>query len=99
MPAHFERVCSAIDELRRNLEIEFSQFGGSGLSQAVETHNLSDQSSLQAPSLLGETDSQPSRVASGDVTPDTSMSQRIDGGARKMVTRRRLTIELHQEVE
>jgi hypothetical protein len=54
--------------------------GESGLSQELESHNLS---SLNAASLLEHVNSKSSHVSSGDITSDTSLSQRIEGGAFK----------------
>ncbi|TVY89106.1 hypothetical protein LAWI1_G004645 [Lachnellula willkommii] len=86
MPTHLKRICSVIDKLPSDLNFEVSQQsepGESGLSQGLESHHLSNQSSHDAASLLEDADSQPSRVGSRDVTPDTSLSQRIDGKAFK----------------
>ena len=86
MPTHLKRICSVIEELSPDLDLEVSQQsepGESGLSQGLESHHLSDLSSHDAASLLEEADSQSSRVGSRDITPDTSLSQRIDGKAVK----------------
>jgi hypothetical protein len=85
MPTHLKRICSVIDDLPPDLDFEVSQQsepGESGLSQGLKSHHLSDQSSHNTASLE-EADSQSSRVGSRDVTPDTSLSQRIDGKAFK----------------
>jgi hypothetical protein len=98
MPTHLKRICSVIDELPPDLNFEVSQLsepGESGLSQGLESHHLSDQTSHDAASLE-EADSQSSRVDSRDVTPDTSMSQRIDGKAFKKPKKRARPVELHQ---
>jgi len=98
MPTHLKRICSVIDELPTDLDFEVSQQsepGESGLSQGLESHHLSDQSSHNAASLE-EADSQSSRVGSRDVTPDTSLSQRIDGKAFKKPKKRCRPVELHQ---
>jgi hypothetical protein len=90
MPTHLKRICSVIDDLPPDLDFEVSQQsepGESGLSQGLESHHLSDQSSHDAASLE-EADSQSSRVGSRDVTPDTSLSQRIEGGAFKKPKKR-----------
>ena len=97
MPAHLKRICSVIDELPPDLNFEVSQQsepGESGLSQGLESHHLSDQSSQYAASLE-EAGSQSSRVGSRDVTPDTSLSQRIEGGAFKKPRKRGRPGELH----
>ena len=99
MPTHLKRICSIIDKLPSELNFEVSQQSESresGLSQGLESHHLSDQSSHDAASLLEDADSQPSRVGSRDVTPDTSLSQRIDGKAFKKLKKRARSVELHQ---
>ena len=98
MPTHLKRICSVIDKLPPDPDFEVSQQsepGESGLSQGLESHHLSDQSSHNAASLE-EADSQSSRVGSRDVTPDTSLSQRIDGKAFKKPKKRCRPVELHQ---
>jgi hypothetical protein len=82
MPDHFKRICSVINKLPPDLDFEVleqSEPGESGLSQVLESHNLLEPSNQDASSLLEEADSQSSRV--GDVTPETSVSQRIKGGS------------------
>ncbi|KAG9234155.1 hypothetical protein BJ875DRAFT_504907 [Amylocarpus encephaloides] len=92
MPTHFKRICSVIDDLPPDPDFEVSEQSEPG----VESHYLSDQSSHDAASLLEEADSQASRVSSRDVTPDTSLSQRIDGKAFKKPKKRARPVELHQ---
>ena len=65
----------------------------SGLSQGLESHNLSELLNQDALSPLEEADSQSSRV--GDVTPETSVSQRIKGGALKKPKKGGRPVELH----
>jgi hypothetical protein len=99
MPTHLKRICSVIDDLPLDPDFEVSEQsepGESGLSQGLESHHLSDQSSYDAASLLEEADSQSSRVGSREVTPDTSLSQRIDGKAFKKPKKRARPVELHQ---
>lgn len=96
MPTHLKRLCSIIDNLPADLDFEVSKLGESGLSQGLESHHLSDQSSHDAASMLEEADRQSSRVGSRDVTPDTSLSQRIDGKAFKKPKKRARPVELHQ---
>ncbi|PVH70200.1 hypothetical protein DL98DRAFT_541025 [Cadophora sp. DSE1049] len=62
----------------------------------IQSHHFSDQSSHDAAFLLREADSQSSRVGSRDVTPDTSLSQRIDGKAFKKPKKKARPVELHQ---
>ena len=78
-----------------NFEVsQQSEPGESRLSQGLERYHLSDQTSHDAESR--EDDSQSSRVGSRDVTPDTSLSQRIDGKAFKKPKKRPRPVELHQ---
>lgn len=99
MPTHLKRICSVIDELPPNIDFEVSaqsEPGESGLSQGLESHHLYGQSSRDAASLE-EADSQLSRLSSGDITPDTSLSQRIDGGTFKKPRKRGRPVELRQD--
>lgn len=98
MPTHLKRICLVIDKLPPDLDFEVSEQSGageSGLSQGLESHHLSDQSSHDAASMLENADSQSSRVDLRDVTPDTSLSQRIDGKAFKKPKKRARPVELH----
>jgi hypothetical protein len=100
VPAHFKRICSVIDQLPPDVNFQISQQsepGESGLSQRLESHHFSDQSSYEAASLLEEADCQPSRVASPDVTPHTSLSEGIEGRASKKSRKRGPPGELHQD--
>jgi hypothetical protein len=86
MPSHLKRICSVVDALP-NFEVsQQSEPGESGLSQVLESQNLSELSNQDSPSLLEEADSQSSRV--GDVTPETSVSRRNEGGAFKKPKKR-----------
>jgi len=99
MPTHFKRICSVIDSLPSDINIEASQQaepGESRLSQGVESYRLSDQSSHDIASILEEADSQSSRVGSRAVTTNTSLSQRIDGKTLKKPKKRARPGELHQ---
>jgi hypothetical protein len=87
MPTHLKRICSVIDELPPDIDFEVSQepeLGESGLSQGLESHHLSDQSS------------QSSHFPSRDITPDTSLSQNIERRAFKKPKKRERPVELHQ---
>ncbi|CZR52123.1 uncharacterized protein PAC_02000 [Phialocephala subalpina] len=91
MPSHLKKICSVIDALP-NFEVsQQSEPGESGLSQVLGSYNLSELSNQDALCLLEEANSQSSHV--GDVTPETSVSQRIEGGAFKKPKRGRP--ELH----
>jgi len=96
MPTHLKRICSVIADLPLDFKVlQQSEAGESGFSQGLESHHLSDQTSHDAASLE-EADSQSSRVRSRDVTPDTSLPQRIEGGAFKKPRKRGRPVELHQ---
>ncbi|KAI9684129.1 MAG: hypothetical protein M1829_003399 [Trizodia sp. TS-e1964] len=98
MPTHLKRICSVINELPLDLDFEVSQqsqLGESGLSQGLESHYLSNQSSYDA-APLEKAISQATRIGSQDITPDTSLSQRIDGNAFKKPKKRARSEELHQ---
>ncbi|KAK3996889.1 hypothetical protein QBC44DRAFT_123425 [Cladorrhinum sp. PSN332] len=41
MPKHFERICSAIDQLPSNLDFDVPSLPETGLSQGLESHHLS----------------------------------------------------------
>ena len=96
MPTHFKRICSVIDDLPLDFKVsQQSEAEESGISQGLESHYPSNQTSHDAASL-DEDDSQSNRVGSRDNTPDTSLSQRIDGKAFKKPKKRGRPIELHQ---
>jgi hypothetical protein len=96
MPTHLKRICSVINDLPLDFKVsQQSEAGESRLSQGLESHHLSDQTSHDAASL-DEADSQSNPVGSRDVTPDTSQSQRIEGGAFKKPRKRDRPVELHQ---
>jgi hypothetical protein len=95
MPTHLKRICSIIDDLPPDLDFEVSQQsepGESGLSQGLESHRLSDHDAAS----LEEADSQSSRFGSREITPDTSLSQRIEGEEFKKPRKRGRPVELHQ---
>jgi hypothetical protein len=97
MLTHLKIICSVLDELLPDLDIVSSgqsEPEGSGLSQGLESHNLSELSNHDASSPLEEADSQLSCV--GDVTPETSVSQRIKEGAFKKPKKRGRPVEFHQ---
>jgi hypothetical protein len=60
IPIYFKRICSVIDKLPPDLDFEVSEqseLGESGLSQGLESHHLSDQSSHNTASILEEANS------------------------------------------
>jgi hypothetical protein len=98
VPTHLQRICWVMDELPPDLDFEASRQskpGESGLSQRLESHHFSDYSSHNAASLLGEVNSQSSRISSRGVTPNTSLSQRINGKAFEGSKKRAWHVELH----
>jgi hypothetical protein len=93
MPTHLNRICSAIDDLPLDFKaLPQSEASESGLSQGLESHHLSEHDAAS----LDEADSQSSRAGSRGVTPDTSLSQRIDGTSFKKPKKRARPVELHQ---
>lgn len=94
MPTHLKRICSVIDDLPLNFKVsQQSEAGESGLSQGLESHHLADQTSHDG--SLNEADSQSSRVGSQHVTPDTSLSRRIEEGKFKKRRKGGSSVELH----
>jgi hypothetical protein len=74
MPTHLKRICLVIDDLPLDFKVsQQSKAGESRLSQSLESHYLSNQTSHDVTSLE-EANSQSSRVGSRDVTPNTSLS-------------------------
>ncbi|RMD41992.1 hypothetical protein DV735_g3134, partial [Chaetothyriales sp. CBS 134920] len=77
MPAHLERLCSAIDAIPPDINFEISegsnlQFSSSsGLSQSVESHQLSDSGAT------GDDET------SQEVTPETSVAPTSEGATSK----------------
>ena len=73
MPAHFKRLCSAIDAIPPDIHFEVSeeselQFpSSSGLSQGLESHHLSES--------VATDDEEPRFLEPQKVTPDTSVTQ------------------------
>lgn len=100
MPTYLKRICSVIDDLLPDVQFEVSQeseLGESRLLQGLESHYLSYYSSHDAASLHDDSDSVLSRATSSqDVTPDTSLSQRIGGRVPKKLKKRARPEELHQ---
>ncbi|QSS59431.1 hypothetical protein I7I51_08866 [Histoplasma capsulatum] len=70
MPMHFDRICSAIDQLPPDFDFEVPLLLQSGLSQDLESPHLSR---LEQESLSEECGSQLDNVDPGEV-PDTSSS-------------------------
>lgn len=99
MPTHLKRICLVIDKLPPNSDFEISEQSEPGefrFSQGLESHHLSGQSSHGAAYMLEDADSQSSRVDLQNVTPDTSLSQKLDGKAFKKLKKRARPAELHQ---
>ncbi|KAK0617926.1 hypothetical protein B0T17DRAFT_495960, partial [Bombardia bombarda] len=84
MPAHFAKICSAIDQLPSALDFGVPSLRESGLSQDLESHHLS-QSDADSVSLPVEHDSQSSNAGQRGVTPG-SQSQRRGRGGRVSIT-------------
>ena len=72
MPAHFERLCSAIDKIPADLDFGVPPFSlNSGLSQDLGSHHLSEPTE---PESLSPEPSHRSIDAAGSNTPDTSFT-------------------------
>ncbi|KAI8630351.1 hypothetical protein F5Y19DRAFT_60637 [Xylariaceae sp. FL1651] len=84
MPKHFERICSAIDQLPSNLDFDVPSLPETGLSQGLESHHLSQPDDDTA-SGSKEDDCQSSIADQHRVTPDTSFT---GPGAAKRPRRR-----------
>jgi hypothetical protein len=81
MPKHLDRIRSAVDELPSDFDFEVAlPPEESGLSQDLESHNLS-RSSTELESLPVNRGSQSDTVDAGNITPDTSFTGR--GGSKK----------------
>ncbi|CAG8982693.1 hypothetical protein HYALB_00000974 [Hymenoscyphus albidus] len=87
MPDHFKRICSVIDTLPPDINFEVSRQsepGESRLSQGSESHHLSNYSSQ----LQEEADRQSIRISSQNITPQTSVSERIESSIKKGTNKR-----------
>lgn len=76
VPMHLKRICSVIDMLPSNVSFEVppqSELGEGGLSEGLESYNLSDQSRLDTESLQQGLDGQSA----------TSVSNQADARASK----------------
>ena len=87
MPIHVQRICSAIDELPPDIDFGLSE--SASFPQGFESQSC-QQLNAESTSMLGEDDSQSSLVASQDITPDTSVSQRTKRGSKKPKNNRTL---------
>ncbi|KAM3071142.1 hypothetical protein ACMFMG_010048 [Clarireedia jacksonii] len=84
MPSHFERLCSAIDQIPANLDFSVPPFSQSfGLSDDLQRHNLSGSSQ---PIPQSREHSQQSTDGAEDMTPNTSFT----GGRASKRPRNRL---------
>lgn len=79
MPAHFKKICSAINQLPANLDFDVPSLPETGLSQDLESHHLS-QSDADTVPLPAEQDSRSSDTGQENGTPGTSFT---DPGAAK----------------
>ncbi|KXS93314.1 hypothetical protein AC579_9010 [Pseudocercospora musae] len=81
MPMHFERICSAIDQIPADISFSVSQSEppypeqSSGLSQDFSAQSIA-HSSAGSVSAQGQDDSQPSSIHDPVVTPSTSVTDR-----------------------
>ncbi|KAL8971905.1 MAG: hypothetical protein Q9197_003032 [Variospora fuerteventurae] len=98
MPTHLKRICSVIDKLPPNLNFEVPQRSelqsteASGLSQGLGGLLSEQQSSAESALLASQDDSDElALIIPQRVTPDTSVSQREKGTARKRPKRKHTT--------
>ncbi|KAL7919229.1 hypothetical protein ACQKWADRAFT_323180 [Trichoderma austrokoningii] len=74
MPAHFKRLCSAIDKIPADIDFNVPPLPlNSGLSQDLESYRLSEPTELES---LSTEPGQRSAGDVGDTTPDTSFTGR-----------------------
>jgi len=71
MPKHFERICSAIDQLPSKLDFDVPSLPDTGLSQELESHHLSQPDDTASAS---KEDDRQSDIADNRITPDTSFT-------------------------
>ena len=81
MPSHFEKICSAIDQLPADLNFNDPSLPATGLSRSLESHHLS-QSDGDSSSLLVGQDNQ--KINEQEiVTPSTSLTDQDTAKKRK----------------
>ncbi|KAF2240552.1 hypothetical protein BU26DRAFT_208347 [Trematosphaeria pertusa] len=74
MPTHWDKICSAIDDLPSDFDFEVPLLAeGSGLSQDMESHHVS-RSFTEPESLPGDRGGRSGIVDAGTLTPDTSFT-------------------------
>ena len=76
MPAHFKRICSAIDQIPSNMDFDISEL------------DLQFSQQSNAPSELEEDDSQASFITSADNTPTTSFTQQTENIFKRLKKRK-----------
>lgn len=88
MPIHFQRICSAIDQLPSSLDFEVSEGPGvqseeaTGLSQDMDSL-LAGPSDIDIATRIGQEDDGPIPIVPQTATPDTSISKGGRQGAAK----------------
>lgn len=78
VPSHFNKICSAIDQLPVDLDFSVTSLPASGLSQSLESHHLPQS---DAESLRINEESQPSVDQQETAAPSTSFADQ--GTAKK----------------
>ncbi|KPM38404.1 hypothetical protein AK830_g8159 [Neonectria ditissima] len=73
MPAHFKNICSAIDQLPDNLDLDVPSLVGTGLSRDLESHHLS-QADAGAMSLPVAQEDRSGDTVQESGTPGTSFT-------------------------
>jgi hypothetical protein len=75
IPAYLDSIRSVIDELPADFDFDVPPLPDeSGLSQGLESHHL--RSFTEPESVAGRNDSQSGSVDAGDITPDTSFTNK-----------------------
>lgn len=89
MPAHFKKICSAIDQLPSHLDFDVPSLPETGLSQEFDNHHLS-QSDVDSIPASVEGDHQSGTPNERQTTPDTSVTgSALAKKARRSQGRRR----------
>jgi hypothetical protein len=87
MPAHFKRICSAIDKIPQDLDFSVPELSQGGLAQELESHHLAE--STGPGSLQEDPSSQLNANDAGHATPDTSFTSQ---GASKRAKKKRSAV-------
>ncbi|KAF3768358.1 hypothetical protein M406DRAFT_62625 [Cryphonectria parasitica EP155] len=87
MPAHFERICSAIDQLLSQLDLDMPPLSETRLSQEIVSHRLSQSDIGSARACSEQGHHQP--VDDLETIPDTSFTGSASAKKAKRAQRRK----------